>query len=129
MRREYLVACGEDVAAQVDGTFDVVIDAVGIAETRAVASAQVRPGGVIAHIGLGGSGDGLDVRRMTLQEITFIGTYTYTASDFRQTVAAMEAGRLGGLDWVEERALSDGQQAFEDIRSGRVAAPKIVLAP
>jgi len=38
---------------------------------------------VIAHIGLGEAEGGLDIRRMTLQEITFIGTYTYTADDFR----------------------------------------------
>jgi hypothetical protein len=38
---------------------------------------------------------GLDIRRMTLQEITFIGTYTYTAQDFRDTAQAMFDGRLG----------------------------------
>jgi len=88
---------------------DVVIDGVGYAATRADASAIVRPGGVIAHIGLGEAAGGLDVRRMTLQEITFIGTYTYTADDFRAT--------------------AQGQQAFTDIRSGVVAAPKIILIP
>ena len=66
---------------------------------------------------------------MTLQEITFIGTYTYTAQDFRDTAAAMFEGRLGALDWVESRPLSDGAHAFEDILAGRVAAPKIILKP
>jgi len=60
---------------------DVIIDGVGYAATRSDASALVRPGGVIAHIGLGEAEGGLDIRRMTLQEITFIGTYTYTADD------------------------------------------------
>ena len=82
-----------------------------------------------AHVGLGEDIGGLDIRRMTLQEITFIGTYTYTAADFRQTAQAIFDGRLGPLDWVEERALSDGAQAFRDIRSGAVAAPKIILRP
>jgi len=108
---------------------DIVIDGVGIAPTRAQASAVVRPGGAIIHIGLGSAEGGLDVRRMTLQEITFIGTYTYTSRDFRDTAAAMFDGRLGALDWVELRALSDGARAFEDIRAGRVAAPKIILKP
>ena len=54
------------------GVFDVVIDAVGYAGTRRTASVMARPGGVIAHIGLGDALDGLDVRRMTLQEITFV---------------------------------------------------------
>jgi L-gulonate 5-dehydrogenase len=85
---------------------------------------------VIVHIGLGGGSDGgLDIRRMTLQEITFIGTYTYTAQDFRDTCAAMFDGRLGPLDWTETRPLSEGASAFDDIRNGRIAAPKIILKP
>ncbi|MBM7069004.1 alcohol dehydrogenase catalytic domain-containing protein [Actibacterium sp. 188UL27-1] len=108
---------------------DLVIDGVGYAATRSVASTMVRPGGVILHIGLGEDTGGLDIRRMTLQEITFIGTYTYTAQDFRNTAAAIFDGRLGALDWVEHRPLSDGAQAFADIRAGQVAAPKIILHP
>jgi L-gulonate 5-dehydrogenase len=64
-----------------------------------------------------------------LQEITFIGTYTYTAQDFRDTCAAMFDGRLGPLDWTETRPLSEGASAFADIRNGRIAAPKIILKP
>ena len=91
--------------------------------------ARARPGGVIVHIGLGEGTGGLDIRRMTLQEITFIGTYTYTAQDFRDTCTAMFDGRLGPLDWTDERALDAGAQAFVDIRTGMTAAPKIVLKP
>lgn len=109
--------------------FDIVVDGVGYEATRAQASAHARPGGVIVHIGLGQSTGGLDIRRMTLQEITFIGTYTYTAQDFRDCAQAMFDGRLGALDWVEERALSDGARAFADIRGGRVTSPKIILVP
>ena len=108
---------------------DLVVDGVGFPATRAMASAAARPGGVITHIGLGSAEGGLDIRRMTLQEITFIGTYTYTPKDFRDTAEAIFDGRLGALDWAEMRPLSDGQQAFLDIRAGKVAAPKIVLIP
>ncbi len=109
--------------------FDLVIDGVGYAATRATASVHARPGGVIGHIGLGEGTGGLDVRRMTLQEITFIGTYTYTAQDFRDTAAAIFDGRLGQLDWTEQRSLQDGAAAFANIRAGRTAAPKIILHP
>ncbi|WP_170427196.1 zinc-dependent alcohol dehydrogenase [Ruegeria arenilitoris] len=110
-------------------SFALVIDAVGYSATRAAASQLVAPGGVIAHVGLGEDTGGLDVRRMTLQEITFIGTYTYTAEDFRNTAQAIFDGRLGALDWIEQRALSDAPDAFRELRSGAVAAPKIILAP
>ncbi|MCT8159489.1 zinc-dependent alcohol dehydrogenase [Pseudoruegeria sp. SHC-113] len=109
--------------------YDVIVDGVGIAPTRAAASAAARPGGIIVHIGLGSSEGGLDIRRMTLQEITFTGTYTYTAQDFRDCAQAMFDGRLGPLDWVERRPLSEGASAFADIRAGRTAAPKIILKP
>lgn len=111
------------------GEADLVIDAVGYPATRAEACRLVRPGGVIVHIGLGSAEGGLDVRRMTLQEITFIGTYTYTKADFRETAAAIFDGRLGPLDWPEHRPLSAGAAAFDDIEAGRAAAPKIVLIP
>ncbi len=108
---------------------DLVIDGVGVAATRAAASAAVRPGGVILHIGLGSATNGLDVRRMTLQEITFIGTYTYSVADFNETAEAIADGRLGPLDWPEIRPLAEGARAFADIKAGRVAAPKIILHP
>ena len=81
------------------------------------------------HVGLGEGTGGLDVRRMTLQEITFIGTYTYTSADFKDTARAIFEGRLGSLEWVEVRGLEEGAEAFSDIRSGRAASPKIILAP
>ena len=105
----------------------LVVDAVGIAPTRKIASTIVRPGGVIAHIGLGDNEGGLDVRRMTLQEISFIGTYTYSAKDFRDTAQAIFDGKFGSFDWVDQRPLSEGAGAFDDLLAGRVDAGKIVL--
>ena len=129
-RRAYLSErCGQQTVDVFQGTVPLVVDAVGIAATRATASAVALPGGVIAHVGLGEDAGGLDIRRMTLQEITFIGTYTYTAQDFRDTARAIFDGCLGPLDWPELRALSDGATAFQDLRSGSVAAPKIILDP
>ncbi|APX11438.1 zinc-dependent alcohol dehydrogenase [Tateyamaria omphalii] len=121
--------CNETCVPAGTGTYGLVVDAVGYAATREIASARTEPGGVIVHIGLGEDLGGLDVRRITLQEITFIGTYAYTPQDFRDTCAAMFDGRLGPLDWTEKRPLSNGAAAFADLRAGRVAAPKIILHP
>lgn len=107
----------------------IVVDAVGYGQTRQVASAHVRPGGLILHIGLGNSAEGLDLRRVTLQEISFIGTYCYTKEDFRETAAAIFDGRLGRLDWTEIRSLERGLESFNEIRAGQVLAPKILLTP
>ena len=129
-RRAFLTEhCTENAVAEVSAAYPIVIDAVGIAPTRALASARAIPGGVIAHVGLGDSEGGLDIRRMTLQEITFIGTYTYTAADFVETAHALFDGRLGPTDWIATRPLADGAAAFRDIRAGAVAEPKTVLLP
>ncbi|MGS4946109.1 zinc-dependent alcohol dehydrogenase [Meridianimarinicoccus sp. RP-17] len=133
LRRDYL---GESAGYRViapdalgDASFDLVIDAVGYDATRTTACARARPGGVILHVGLGGGSGGLDIRRLTLQEIAFVGTYTYTAQDFRDAAAAMFAGRLGALDWFDTRPLADGAAAFADMRAGVIAVPKLILKP
>ncbi|MCB2100887.1 MAG: zinc-binding dehydrogenase, partial [Rhodobacterales bacterium] len=108
---------------------DVVIDAVGGAATRAAACAAVRPGGVIVHVGLMSSDGGLDIRKITLQEVTLVGCYTYTMVDFRATVDGMARGAFGPLDWFERRSLADGVGAFADLDAGRVSASKVILTP
>ncbi|MBS7788607.1 alcohol dehydrogenase catalytic domain-containing protein [Roseococcus sp. SDR] len=112
-----------------DGSADLILDAVGHATTRAAASRIARPGGVIVHAGLLPGTDGLDVRRITLQEITLTGTYCYTPAEFRSVVALLIGGRFGALDWLEMRPLAEGAQAVADIDAGRVAAAKLVLIP
>lgn len=109
--------------------FDLVFDAVGGATTRRVASAAAAPGGVILHIGLQDNEGGFDARRLTLQEIAVIGTYTYTRADLVAALDALAGGVLGDLGWVEERPLTEGAAAFAELASGRSAAPKILLRP
>lgn len=109
--------------------FDYVIDAVGNKHTRTQAIAAVKPGGVVMHVGLQDWTSEIDMRRLTLAEITLMGTYTYTTADLRATVDALHRGLFGDLAWVEERALADGPQAFVDLDRGDSAAAKIVLRP
>lgn len=111
------------------GTIDLVIDAVAAEATRAASCRLAAPGGTIAHIGLLPGSGGLDVRRITLQEITFLGSYCYTPVDFAETVAALGARRFGPLGWIEQRHLAEGPRAFADLDAARVAAAKIVLRP
>jgi len=118
-----------DHSEPADSSVDLVIDAVGAAATRMAASRMVRPGGVIVHLGLLPGIDGLDVRKITLQEIAVTGSYCYTPVDFRQTVATLAAGQFGKLRWFEQRPLSEGVGAFASIDAGSTAAAKIILRP
>ena len=109
-----------------DGQIDIVLDAVGSGRSRAAASAMVRPGGVISHIGLQDNEAGLDTRRITLQQIHFTGSYCYSRNDFADAVQLLEDGFITGSGWVEVRGLEAGAQSFVDIHEGK-APPKIIL--
>lgn len=117
-----------DVAPEA-ASFDLVIDAVGSGRTRASASAMVKAGGIISHVGLQDNEPGLDTRRLTLEEITFLGNYTYSVLDLKASIDLLYQGALGPLDWVETRKLGEGAGAFRDIHEGKAASPKIVLIP
>jgi len=112
-----------------EAAFDYVMDAVGSKITRNQAFAAVKPGGVIMHIGLQDWASEIDMRKLTLAEITLLGTYTYTTADLRATVDALHRGVFGDLSWVEQRPLAAGPQAFVDLDQGRSASAKIVLVP
>jgi 2-desacetyl-2-hydroxyethyl bacteriochlorophyllide A dehydrogenase len=116
-------------SAPAESSFDVVIDAVGAKATRAQAFTAIRPGGVIMHVGLQDWASEIDMRKLTLAEITLLGTYTYTTADLRATVDALAQGAFGDLSWVEERPLAEGAQAFVDLDQGRCASAKVVLIP
>ena len=77
-----------------DSTIDLVLDAVGAKATRNAALAAVRPGGVVVHVGLMDWASEIDMRKLTLAEITLIGTYTYSTADLNATVAALYRGRV-----------------------------------
>ena len=109
--------------------YDAVFDAVGIKVTRETSIDAVKNGGVVLHLGLGSAKGGMDARSMTLSEITFIGAYTYTAYDFVAAARKIANGAIQPLNWVDERPLSDGAAAFQELIDGRVASPKIILRP
>jgi alcohol dehydrogenase len=110
-------------------SMDYVIDAVGSKATRTAAFEAVKPGGVVMHIGLQDWASEIDMRKLTLAEITLLGTYTYSTADLRATVRLLHEGAFGDLGWVEERPLADGARAFRDLHEGRTAAAKVLLRP
>ena len=134
-RRQTAIAAGFDcidsseALDSIGSDVDSIIDAVGIRPTRELACQMLRPGGCLVHIGLGDADAGIDVRRMTLQELRLTGSYTYTMKDFHETVQAMTRGQLGELNWFEEAPLDDGLVCFERLSRGQVNVPKILLTP
>lgn len=111
------------------GEYDVVLDCVGSGITRASSCEAVRPGGIISHVGLQDSKEGIDSRKITLQEVTFLGNYCYTTADMKASIDMLYQNRLGDLSWIDVRPMSAGAEAFSDLHNGLVGAAKIVLQP
>ena len=105
---------------------DLVLDCVGAGVTRKASCEIVKPGGTIIHVGLQDNAEGIDTRRITLQEIAFIGSYCYTNADFQEALNLLADGHVSRKGWSEIRPLSEGGSGFDDIHNGK-AVPKIIL--
>ena len=112
-----------------ENSCDLVMDAVGAAPTRKAMLHAAKPGSVAVHVGLQDWDSEIDMRKLTLAEITLIGSYTYTDADLADTVAALQRGDFGDLAWVEQRPLQEGAQAFDDLHNQRTTAAKVLLCP
>ena len=113
-------------ADQADQSRDIILDAVGSGQTRSASTRLVKPGGLIVHIGLQDNAPGLDTRHLTLQEISFRGSYCYRHVDFADALALLADGHITAAKWTEVRDLDAGSQSFFDIHEGN-APPKIIL--
>ena len=57
------------------------------------------------HIGLQDWASEIDMRKLTLTEVTLLGAYTCKRADRREIVCRLEKGVFDDLDQVEERPL------------------------
>jgi alcohol dehydrogenase len=112
-----------------ESSFDYVMDAVGSKITRETAFKCAKPGGVIMHVGLQDWASEIDMRKLTLAEITLLGTYTYNTADLRATVDLLAQGAFGKLGWVQSLPLDQGAIAFDSLHRGLNASSKVVLIP
>jgi len=109
--------------------YEFVMDCVGAAVTRNSALSAIKPGGVMMHVGLQDWASEIDMRKLTLAEITLLGTYTYSTIDLQATVNLLAHNAFGDLSWVEKRSLDEGPQAFNDLHAGKTASAKVLLKP
>ena len=112
-----------------ENNFDLILESVGLEVTRHQAIKSIAPGGTILHIGLTQPSGTFDFKKLTIQEITLVGTYCYTNKDFQKTLEILTEKKLGDLGWIEYRDLKKGSEAFNEIHNGICVAPKIILIP
>ena len=112
-----------------ENNFDLILESVGLEVTRHQAIKSIAPGGTILHIGLTQPSGTFDFKKLTIQEITLVGTYCYTNKDFQKTLKILTEKKLGDLGWIEYKDLKKGSEAFNEIHNGTCVAPKIILIP
>ena len=112
-----------------ENNFDLILESVGLEVTRHQAIKSIAPGGTIVHIGLTQPSGTFNFKKLTIQEITLVGTYCYTNNDFKNTLNLLTNKTLGSLEWIEYRELKKGAEAFNEIHNGTCVAPKIILIP
>ena len=112
-----------------ENNFDLILESVGLEVTRHQAIKSIAPGGTIVHIGLTQPSGTFNFKKLTIQEITLVGTYCYTNMDYQKTLEILTEKKLGDLGWIEYRDLKKGSEAFNEIHNGTCVAPKIILIP
>lgn len=107
----------------------VIIDCVGVQATREQALGLIDPGGTVVMVGLGRDQSSLPVNHLVRQEISLIGSYTYTHEDFGQAVGLLQQNKVTAAGWSELRSLGDAPVAFRELVDGKSAYSKIILTP
>jgi threonine dehydrogenase-like Zn-dependent dehydrogenase len=108
------------------GQYDVVIDAVGSAATRAASVAHQRPGGVAVWLGLAGEEAGFDGNALIRSEKRVLGSFAYHDEEFAQATA-----RIGDWDltWAAGYPLAAAAEIFTGLMNGGLDPLKALLRP
>jgi threonine dehydrogenase-like Zn-dependent dehydrogenase len=108
---------------------DLVLDAVGVVETRRLAIELVRPGGCALMLGLAHDTTPLDFHGLIRAEITVRGSYAYTAADYDIALEHLLDSRVGLGELEPVGSLDDGPAAFAELARGPSSRFKVFLAP
>lgn len=116
-----------NTAPRLTGEFDVIVDAVGSAQTRADAAALLVPGGSAVWIGLHGADAGFDGLALIRGEKRVLGTFAYLERDFARALEIV--AQLDTSAWVRSEPLDAGVGVFLDLLERPPAHAKTLLVP
>lgn len=114
------------VGPELDGEFDLVVDAVGAASTHGISVDRLRPGGTAVWLGLLSAEAGFDGQQIVREEKRVIGSYCYTGAEFGDAVKL--AAELP-MDWATAFPLEQGEVIFGELMAGRHDVVKALLRP
>ena len=108
------------------GEYDVVIDAVGSAATRAASVAHQRPGGVAVWLGLAEEESGFDANALIRSEKRVLGSFAYNDEEFAQAISRIQDW---DLTWAAGYPLAAAAGIFTDLMNGGLHPLKALLLP
>ncbi|GGM65965.1 alcohol dehydrogenase [Micromonospora sonchi] len=114
------------VSTRLGGSYDVIIDTVGTARTRADSLELLRPGGATVWLGLHEESSDMDCRAMIRGEKRILGSFCYRDDEFR---AAVPMAASVDERWLELRDLSAGVDVFDELMRGPSRHVKTMLIP
>ncbi len=108
---------------------DVVVDAVGLSETKQQSLPAARPGGATIWIGTHENTITMDSYDITLSERCVQGSYGATMAELQLSVDLLASGKVDGSSWIKAFPLNEGVAAFERMLAAQGDDIKAVLCP
>lgn len=108
---------------------DVVVDAVGLLDTKRQSLPATRPGGATIWIGTHENTVMIDSYEITLAERCVQGSYAATMAELQLSVDLLAQGKVDGLSWVKTFPLTEGVTAFRQMLAAQGDDIKGVLCP
>lgn len=117
-----------EAVGELGGPVDVALDAVGITPTLADALTATVLGGRIALVGMGRPRVELDAYRVSTEERTIVGTFTYSARDFEDAARFVGSGEFDLAPLISrEVAPDEADAAFAALAKGDGTAGKVLV--
>jgi L-iditol 2-dehydrogenase len=119
----------EKILALTEGEgIDLVVDAVGAAETGRQGLQLVRRGGTVILIGLHENSRSLASYDLILPEKQVIGSYAATTADIHTALELMAAGKADVSSWISYYPLDQGEEAFREmLEAGKDHIKSVIL--
>ncbi|GEK79238.1 zinc-dependent alcohol dehydrogenase [Agrococcus baldri] len=127
-----LDAAGDDaverIRAALGGEADVAIDAVGIEPTLRTSLRATRIGGTVCLVGMGAPKLALDAFLVSTEERTIVGSFTYSAQDFRDAAAWIGQVPPQAAALISKTVpLSAGHDAFAELAAHADIPGKVLI--
>ena len=119
-----------EVMADTEGGFDVVIECCGNASAVTSSLVTVRPGGTVILVGVATGPINIPTVIAVMSELTIKGAIAYTKEEFKMCLDLINSKQIEVMDFVDDVVSYDEvQNAYERLTSGQDGAVKILVDP